>query len=119
MNELYIITNEELAERGLDLNNYALDGTCINAIINISLDICITRICDLGDNLKGEYSVEEKLGNDADKIYAFKKLQYRVIHNLIFQGETSPTDSFVDKIISHELNIGKINDIQKGFYHRS
>ena len=39
MDQKYVITEEELAEKGLDLNDYALEGTLIPAIINISLDI--------------------------------------------------------------------------------
>lgn len=118
MNEIYVITETELAEKGLNLNDYALEGALIPAIINIALDICISRVCYLGDNINGENDLEERLGENENKIKAFKKLQYRVIHNLIFMGETDPMDSYTDIIISHELNIGKINGWQKGIYHK-
>ena len=118
MNENYIVTNEYLAEKGLDLNDYALDGTLINAIINIGLDILITRICYLDDDLSGEEDVEKYLDTHQDKVNAFYKAQYRVIYGLIFQGEESPLDSFVDNIIVHEIKLGKINGFQKGIYYK-
>ena len=34
MKSEYVITNDNLSRRGLDLNDYALDGTFIPAIIN-------------------------------------------------------------------------------------
>ena len=118
MDQKYVITEEELAEKGLDLNDYALEGTLIPAIINISLDICVDRICKLCDEISGENDIEEKVGDDPNKIRALKKLQYRCIHNLIFMGETEPTDAYFDDIISQQLKIGRINSIQKGYYHR-
>lgn len=118
MNKNYIVDNEYLSQRGLDLNDYALDGTYINAIIRLGLDLLITRICYLDDNKNGESDVESALDEDSSKIDAFFKAQYRVIYNLIFQNETSPTDPFVDNIITHELGWGKINGWQKGIYFR-
>lgn len=117
MEEKYVISNEELAEKGLDLNDYALEGTLIPAIINISVDICVDRICKLCDEISCEEDIEEKIGNDTKKIKIFKKLQYRCIHNLIYMGETEPTDAYFDDIISQQLKIGKINGIQKGYFH--
>ena len=113
----YIITNKELAEQGLDLNEYALDGSMINAIINRGLGIAITRCCTLNDNFKGEKSVEKALDEDIELVLSFKKLQYNVIFNLIFTAETSPVDSYIDAIIVHELGWGKINGIQKGVFY--
>jgi hypothetical protein len=118
MNEKYIVTNEYLSQRGLDLNEYALDGTFINAIINLALDLLVTRICYLDDSKSNESDIEKDLGDDAQKINTFFKAQYRVIYNLIFQNETSPTDPFIDNIIAHELCMGKINGFQKGIYYR-
>ena len=113
-----IVNNEYLAERGLDLNDYALDGTFINAIINLGLDICVSRICFLDDTIKGESNIETILDENLDKLPAFYKLQYRVIYNLIFQNETTPTDQLVDAIIVQELGWGKINGFQKGRFYR-
>ena len=119
MKSEYIVTNEYLSQtKGLDLNDYALEGTLISAIINIALDICVDRICKLCDNITYEEDIEEQLGNDEKRIRAFKKLQYRCIYNLIFMSETEPTDSYFDDIISQQLKFGKINSIQKGYFHK-
>ena len=118
MNENYIVNNEYLSQqKGLDLNEYALDGTFIPSIINIGLDLVVTRISTLNDDVKGEYNIEKWLDKHQDKVDTFKKLQYRVIYNLIFQNETSPTDKYVDDIIVHEMKIGKINSTQYGYYN--
>ena len=45
MKREYIITNPELAERGLNLNDYALTGDLVPAIISRGLDICVSRCC--------------------------------------------------------------------------
>ena len=118
MDEKYIVTNEYLSQRGLNLNDYAIDGTMINAIINLGLDLLVTRICYLNDSIKGEKDIENTLGNDEQKINTFFKAQYRVIYNLIFQNETSPVDPFIDNIIAHELEMAKINGWQKGIYFK-
>lgn len=114
----YVVTNEYLSQRGLDLNDYALEGTLIPAIIQLALDLLVTRICYLNDDLKGETSIEQELDKDQSKLDAFLKAQYRVIYNLIFQNETSPTDPFIDNIIAHELCMAKINGWQKGIYFK-
>lgn len=118
MNGKYIVENKYLAERGLDLNDYAIDGVYVNAIINLALDLLVTRICYLDDSISGENDIELRLGDDQNKINTFFKAQYRVIYNLIFQNETSPTDPFIDNIIAHELGMSKINGWQKGIYHK-
>lgn len=118
MNKKYIVTDEYLSQRGLNLNDYAIDGTMINAIINLGLDLLVTRICYLNDSIKGEKDIENALGNDEQKINTFFKAQYRVIYNLIFQNETSPVDPFIDNIIAHELEMAKINGWQKGIYFK-
>lgn len=118
MKDEYVITNEYLTQRGLDLNNYALDGTLIPAIINIALDLLVTRVCYLDDNKKSELDIQSDLDSNQSKVGSFLKAQYRVIYNLIFQNETSPTDAFVDNIITHELGWGKINGWQKGIYYK-
>ena len=118
MNENYIVSNDYLRERGLDLNDYALDGTFINAIIQLGFDLLVTRICYLDDSKSSELDIEQDLDANPSKVPTFYKAQYRVIYNLIFQNETSPTDPFVDNIIVHELGWGKINGWQKGIYYK-
>lgn len=124
MNEKFIVTNEYLSQRGLDLNDYALDGTLINAIIIASLDILVSRICKLDDSIKSENKLEEYLdSNDSErtsqeKINTFFKAQYHIIYNLIFQSETNPKDDMLDDIIVFELGLGKINGWQKGYYRK-
>lgn len=118
MKQEYIITEQELAEKGLNLNDYALDGTYVPVLINRALDICITRICYLNDSFLGESSVEKALDENQDLISAFKKLQYNILWNLIFTATDDPVDNYIDTIIVHELGWGKINGIQKGLYYR-
>lgn len=117
MNESYIVTNEYLSQKGLDLNDYALEGTLVDAIINLGLDLLVTRIHHLDDNIKSEEDIENYLNENPNKVNAFFKAQYRVIYNLIFQNETSPTDAYVDDIIVFELGLGKINGFQKGLFY--
>lgn len=119
MKSEYIITNEELAQKGLDLNAYALTGELIPAIIQRGLDICVTRCCFLNDDFKGEYSVEQALEKNIELISSFKKLQYQVIWNLIFTATDDPVDLYVDTIITHELGWGKINGFQKGLWYKN
>lgn len=114
----YIVTNEYLSQKGLDLNDYALEGTLIPAIINIALDLLVTRTCYLDDSKKGEKDIEEYLDKNEDKVNAWLKAQYRVIYNLIFQNETSPLDPMLDNIIVFEIGLGKINGFQKGIYFK-
>ena len=114
----YIVTNEYLSQKGLDLNDYALEGTLINAIINIALDLLVTRTCYLDDSKKGEKDIETYLDQNEDKVNAWFKAQYRVIYNLIFQNETSPLDPMLDNIIVFEIGLGKINGFQKGIYFK-
>ena len=118
MDANYVVTNEYLSQRGLDLNEYALDGTFVPAIIQLGLDLLVTRICYLDDEIKGESDIENYLSENQNKINTFFKAQYRMIYNLVFQNETSPTDQYVDNIIVYELGLGKINGFQKGLYYR-
>lgn len=119
MKKEYVITNQELAEKGLDLNDYALSGDYVPALINRGLDICVTRCCYLNDDFKGSYSVEQALDNDLTKVEAFKKLQFNVLWNLIFTATDDPIDLYIDTIIVHELNWGKINGFQKGLWYKN
>ena len=119
MKKDYVITEQELVERGIELRELVADESYIPAIITRTLDICVTRICYLNDDFnKGELSIEEALDKEPYKVKTFKKLQYQVLYNLIFAAEDSPTDLYVDSIISHELCWAKINGFQKGIYHK-
>ena len=119
MNSDYIITENELANKGLILSDYALDDTFIPAIIQLGLDIIIDRICFLDDSIQFESDIEEKFVKEPRLVEPFKKLQYRVIYNLIFQAEQSPVDLFVDSIITQQLRMGKINGFQKGLHYKN
>lgn len=113
-----IVTNEYLAEKGLDLNEYALEGTLIPAIIHRGLGILVNRMCQIGDQFHGEKDIEDFIGNDTNKISAFYEAQYNVIYNLIFQNETNPVDQYVDGILVFQLGC-KINGFQKGLFYRN
>ena len=124
MNENYVVTNEYLADKGLDLNDYALEGVLITPIIQLGLDLLVNRMCQIGDQFHSELDIENYLGHDdsvrtsVQKIDTFLKAQYRVIYNLIFQNETNPVDQFVDGILVHQLGC-KINGFQKGLHYKN
>ena len=63
MNNAYIITEQDLTERGLQLIDYALDGTYIPAIIQRGLDISVDRICELNDKVGVDGTYIEKCSN--------------------------------------------------------
>jgi len=118
MNSQYIITNEELAIQGLDLNEYVLEGTFINAIIMKGLNIVVDRMLQIGDQYKGIRGIEEYLGTDEERIESFKHAQYLVIYNLVFMNESEPVDRYVDGVLVHQLGC-KINNLQKGLYYKN
>ena len=118
MKEEYIITNEELQYKGLNLSDYALEDTLIPAIINDALDIVVSRVCFLNDSFASEEDIEKDLDDNPNKVSAFKKLQFRIIYNLIFMAEDNPVDLYVDTIIAHECKWGKINGFQKGLWYK-
>ena len=119
MKEQYIITNEELQTRGLNLSDYALEETLIPAIIQNALDIAVSRVCFLNDSFYNEEDIELALDRDSKKVLPFKKLQFRIIWNLIFMAEDNPVDLYVDTVITHECKWGKINGFQKGLHYRN
>jgi hypothetical protein len=119
MKKEYIITNELCAEKGLDLNNYALTGDLIPALINRALDISITRCAYNYDNIETEEQLEEALDNNPTKVNVFKKLQFQILWNLIFSATDDPVDVYIDTIITKELNLGKINGFQKGLWYKN
>jgi hypothetical protein len=114
MKKDYIITNEELTnEYGLNLNDYAISGTMVNAIIKIAFNLGITRILFLNDNFLSAKDIESAIDLDSELVEPFKKLQHRIIYNLIFVGDKDPIDKSVDDIIGADLHWGKVNTFQK------
>lgn len=125
MKEKYIVTDEYLKNLGLNLNDYALDGTLIPAIKNVALNTIVNpRIFQLNDDLKSAKQLEDYLDTDdkertkEEKLDAYYAAQYKAIYNLIFQAETNPLDQYLDNIIVFQLGLGKINGFQKGYYHK-
>lgn len=116
MKQEYIITNDDLSKKGLDLNDYAVEGTKVEPIIYNALDLAITRVLKLNDDFHSEEDIEKTLDDNADLVKPFKKLQYRVIYNLIFLGDNDPIDKSVDDIICFDLHWGKINGFQKSIF---
>lgn len=116
MKKEYIITNEELTEKSLNLEDYVNDISQVDTLINMSVDLATTRILNLNDELKGEEDIDEYLDNNPKKVSAFKKLQFRVIYNLLFNGNNDPLDKSVDDIISGDLRLVKLNGFQKRVY---
>lgn len=116
MENSYIITTSELQEKGIDLNQYVIDGNMIPAFINLGLDMAITRILELNDDFIYEEDIENALINKPKLVKPFKKLQHRVIYNLLFLGDNDPLDKSVDSIICWDLKWGKINGFQKSIY---
>jgi len=119
MDKQYIITEEELASKGLELSDYAVNGEYVPAIIYRALDICITRCCFNYDDIETEEELENALAKQPNKIKVFKKLQFNVIWNLVFTATDDPVDIYIDTIICHELNLGKINGFQKGIWYKN
>lgn len=116
MKQEYIITNAELKVKGLDLNDYAIDGAMIPAIINICFDEMITRVLKLNDKFHYEEDIEKALDENDKLVAPFKKLQFRVIYNMIFSGDDDPIDKSVEDIIVFDLRWGNINGFQKGVF---
>jgi len=114
----YIINESELSLKGLNINDYVLDGTYTFPIINIALDLAITRILYLNDNFGYESDIESALDNNDKLIAPFKKLQWQIIYNLIFLGDIDPINVLVDNIICSDLRWGKINGFQKQLFVR-
>lgn len=118
MKKDYIITQEDLALKGLALSEYALDGSMIQPILNIALDLAISSVLQFNDTFKYEDDIEKALDKEPRLVGAFKKLQYQIIYNLIFLGDTDPINSLVERIIFADLRWGKINGWQKTLFHR-
>lgn len=122
MKENYLIDEQYLSSKGLNLEDYLVDGTLAYAIINIGLDLLIDRMCQIGNQFHSEHDIEEYLEkNDErtpqEKQDAFFKAQYRIIYNLVFTAETNPVDQYVDGILVYQLGC-KIHGFQKGLYYK-
>lgn len=117
MKKEYVITNEELNQKGLSLDDYALTGDFVQPLIYLAVDLAVDKICELGDNFKGESGIEQAMDSNSELVSVFKKIQYRILWNLLFTAETNPTDSLVDSIISKQFG-AKINGFQKGLYYK-
>ena len=115
----YIISQLECANKGLDLNLYAMTSEFIPALIGRALDIAITRCCYNYDSIESESEIEQKLDEKPEKVDTFKKLQFQILWNLIFTATDDPVDVYIDTIITKELNLGKINGIQKGLWYKN
>lgn len=118
MKQEYIITNQELSVKNLNLEEYANDTTSANAIIQIALDRAITEVLMLNDNFKYQDDIEKAIDNEPRLVDPFKKLQYQVIYNLVFLPDTDPIDNEVIKIICCDLRWGKLNGWQKNYNRR-
>lgn len=117
MKEEYKITEDLLSESyGLKLSDYALDTTFIPMIINIALGKAVTRILYFNDNFQYESDIEEALTKEPKLLNAFYKLQFQIIYNLIFVGDSNPISREVDEIICSDLRWGKINGFQKNVF---
>lgn len=121
MNNEYVVSNEYLSEKGLDLNDYALEGVYINAIIQRGLNKLLNEICYFGD-LKSVSQIETYLSKNDDrtseeKIEAFKQAQYLVIYNMLMINDSDPFDDEVQKVIVYQLGL-KINGFQKGIFNK-
>jgi len=117
MKEEYKITEDILSEDfGLRLSDYALDTTYVPMIINIALGKAITRVLYFNDNFLYESDVEKALDDEPKLLPAFLKLQFQVIYNLIFVGDSNPISREVDEIICGDLRWGKINGFQKNVF---
>lgn len=119
MNIEYKIDNDYLKENfGLDLCEYALDTTFVPMLLNIAFEKVITRILFLNDNFSYESDIELALDENENLIAPFKKLQFQVVYNLVFLGDSDPIDFQVDAIICSDLKWGKLNGWQKQVYRR-
>lgn len=119
MKKEYLLTSQEALEiDGINLEELSLDSSYVITSLRKAFNISVTRICTLCDNIEDELDIEKKLDENPRKVAVFKKLQSAVLYNLVFTGETSPVGGFIDDIIAHELNIGKVNSIQKGIHYR-
>ena len=119
MKQEYIISEDILrSDYGLILSDYALDATYIDMIIHIALGKAITEILYLNDDFHYESDIEEAIDKEPKLLSAFYKLQYQVIYNLIFLGDSNPINPDVDDIICSDLRWGKINGFQKHIFTR-
>ncbi len=119
MKQEYIITEDILrSDYGLILSDYALDTTYVEMIIRTAFGKAVTEILYLNDNFGFESDIENALDKEPRLVGAFFKLQYQIIYNLIFLGDSNPINAEVDDIICSDLHWGKINGFQKHLFTR-
>ena len=117
LKELYI-SKEELRENyNLDLENFAVEETAIDTLINICVGKVITEIYKLNDQIRNDEEIYNFLVENG-KTKAFKKLQYSVIYNYLYISGDDPITYAIRDIITHELKLSRINGIQKGVYSK-
>lgn len=115
----YIITYDELInDYQFNLGTYVTDVMFVNTVIKQAYERCVTAILHFNDNLKGRNALFEKIDNNEDLVYGFKKLQFQVIYNMCFLGDSDPIDTYCEEIICFDMNMGKINGFQKGIYRK-
>lgn len=114
MKEQYLITEEELNEKGLVIREYALDESYIHSIILQANDLLNTFVLKHNHDFEGEEDIVADLVAHPQKISSYKKAQHRLIYNMIFLGDNDPLDKIVSDIIIYDLRWGKLNGFQKG-----
>jgi len=113
LKDLYI-TKDELREiYGLDMEDFAVDETTIDIIINLCVGKAITTIYKLNDNITSDKDIYDLIVNNGKEL-SFKKLQYQVIYNYLYISSNDPINDSIFDIIAYELKLCKINGIQKG-----
>lgn len=115
MKQEYVITTEELQQKGVNLHELTIDDSAVQIVINLALDFCVTRILKMNDNLIGESDLVKELDKKPQLVSGFKKLQAQMVRNLVYKAD-DPNDKTIDDIITFDLHLSKINGFQKGIY---
>lgn len=115
--DLYITKEKLRTEYGLDLENFAIDETAINSLINLCVGKVITAIYKLNDEIESDQEIYDFLIGK-NKVATFEKLQYATIYNYLYISGDDPMTTAISDIIVYELKLSKINGIQKGVYNK-
>lgn len=110
-----LITEQELLEKGFNINEYTIDTNSSSAVINLAYSLALTRISKFNDKMQSDEEIISEVSKP-NKISIFKDLQYRIIYNLVFGGLDDPCDKYVDDIICFRLKLGAINGFQKSVW---